>query len=148
MKNKISVISSLFIILTIFVFDFKAFAQEPWTVQQLMPPSELANLINSSSDKKPIIFSIGVAAVIKGSVDIGPVQKPANLQKFKEDLNKLPRNSNIIIYCGCCPFVHCPNIRPAFQLLNEMKFTNQKLLDLTTNIKVDWINKGYPVQSY
>jgi len=50
-----------------------------------------------------------------------------------------------VIYCGCCPFEHCPNVRPAFQLLNEMKFTNQKLLNLSTNLKTDWIDKGYPV---
>jgi hypothetical protein len=27
-----------------------------------------------------------------------------------------------------------------------MRFTNYKLLDLPHNIKIDWINKGYPTQ--
>ncbi len=43
-----------------------------------------------------------------------------------------------------CTIANCPNIRPAFSLLNEMKFTNHKLLDIPKNIKVDWIDKGFP----
>ncbi len=147
--NKNAILSLSAIVFSIIIFQCRiSYAQEPWTEKQLMQPSLLANLINSSSPDKPIIFSIGVAAVIKGSIDIGPVHEEANLEKFRKALENLPRNSNIVIYCGCCPFIHCPNIRPAFRLLNEMKFTNQKLLNLTTNIKVDWINKGYPVQKY
>jgi thiosulfate/3-mercaptopyruvate sulfurtransferase len=148
MKYKNAFVCGLLFTLTVFSFNFPAYAQEPWTVKQLMQPADLANLINSSSPDKPVIFSVGEAAVIKGSVDIGPVREQANLEKFRMALEKLPRSSNIVIYCGCCPFVHCPNVRPAFMLLNEMKFTNQKLLNLNTNIKTDWINKGYPVQSY
>ena len=62
----------------------------------------------------------------------------------KEQLKKLPKNKRVVIYCGCCPFEHCPNVRPAIQLLKQMKFTNYRLLDLPKNIKIDWIDKGYP----
>ena len=148
MKNKISLLTVLSFIYLTFTINNYAFAQEPWRTDQLMQPADLANIINSSSPDKPIVFSIGVAAVIKGSIDIGPVHEPANLEKFRKALEKLPRNSNIVIYCGCCPFIHCPNVRPAFKLLNEMKFTNQKLLNLSTNIQTDWTSKGYPVQPY
>ena len=118
---------------------------EPWTENQLMPPAELAKVINDKNAPQPIVFSIGPDAIIKNSIDIGPAHEKEYISKFREALSKLPKDANIVIYCGCCPFEHCPNIRPAFQLLNEMKFTNQKLLSLQTNIKVDWINKGYPV---
>lgn len=117
---------------------------EPWNENQLMPPAELAAIINNSNAVKPVIFSIGPGAYIRGSVDIGPGKEKDNLKKLKEELSKLPKDANIVIYCGCCPFEHCPNIRPAFQLLNKMKFTNHKLLNLPKNIKVDWIDKGYP----
>ncbi len=70
-----------------------------------------------------------------------------NLLKWKNELQKLPRNTDIVIYCGCCPFEHCPNIRPAFKLLNDMGFTNQKLLNLSHNLKADWIDKGYPIMA-
>jgi hypothetical protein len=61
-------------------------------------------------------------------------------------LSTLPKDANIVIYCGCCPFVKCPNIRPAFTLLNKMGFKKHKLLNLSHNVKTDWIDKGYPVR--
>ncbi|HEY4149447.1 MAG TPA: rhodanese-like domain-containing protein, partial [Chitinophagaceae bacterium] len=80
-----------------------------------------------------------------GSIDIGPARDKDNLDKLKKQLLALPKDADIIIYCGCCPFEHCPNVRPAFSLLNEMQFTHHKLLNLEHNIKIDWISKGYPV---
>ena len=117
---------------------------EPWTENQLMPPAELAKLINDRDAHLPIVFSIGPGAIVKGSIDIGPAKEKDNLKKLKQQLSKLPKDTAIVIYCGCCPFQHCPNIRPAFELLNKMKFTNHKLLNLPKNIKVDWIDKGFP----
>ena len=120
--------------------------EEPWSSSQLLAPSDLAKTINDPKAKQPTVFSVGPGALIKGSIDNGPAKDKENLDKFKVALAKLPKDANIVIYCGCCPFEHCPNIRPAFTLLNEMKFTNQKLLNLEHNIKIDWVNKGYPVQ--
>jgi thiosulfate/3-mercaptopyruvate sulfurtransferase len=122
-----------------------AFAGEPWTSAQLQSPEALASNINDPAAKHPVIFSIGPGAVIKGSIDIGPVRDSVNLAKLRKQLDGLSRDADIVIYCGCCPFVHCPNVRPAFTLLNEMKFTHHKLLNLEHNIKIDWIDKGYPV---
>lgn len=119
--------------------------KEPWTEKQLMAPADLASILNNEGAEKPIIFSIGPGAIIKGSIDIGMTKEKANLDKLKKQLDKLPKNENIIIYCGCCPFEHCPNIRPAFNLLNKMKFTNHKLLNMPHNIKIDWINYNYPI---
>jgi thiosulfate/3-mercaptopyruvate sulfurtransferase len=59
---------------------------------------------------------------------------------------KAARDKEVIIYCGCCPFRRCPNIRPAFELLKKMKFTNLKLLNLPTGLNEDWIHKGYPLE--
>ena len=118
---------------------------EPWTQNQLMPPANLAKLINDNNAHLPIIFSIGPGAIVKGSIDVGPAKEKDNLRSLKHQLSNLPKDTAIVIYCGCCPFKHCPNIRPAFELLNKMKFTNHKLLNLPRNIKVDWIDKGFPV---
>jgi thiosulfate/3-mercaptopyruvate sulfurtransferase len=38
-----------------------------------------------------------------------------------------------------------PYIRPAMALLKNMQFSNYKLLNLPQNVKVDWIDKGYPI---
>lgn len=117
----------------------------PWTAQQLLDPAELARVLKNPSAPQPIIFSIGMQAVIKGSTDIGPVMMPQNLNLLREKLNKLPKNAQIVVYCGCCPFASCPNVRPAMMLLKTMQFTNYKLLNLPQNIKVDWIDKDYPL---
>jgi thiosulfate/3-mercaptopyruvate sulfurtransferase len=120
-------------------------AQSPvtWTNDQLLQPSELATVLKDNKEI-PVIFSIGPGAVIPHSKDIGMIKEEENMKKFKQELENLSKDTSIIIYCGCCPYEHCPNVRPAIQLLKEMKFTNYKLLDLPHNIKIDWINKGYP----
>jgi hypothetical protein len=94
----------------------------------------------------PVIFSIGPGAIIPHSKDIGMIKESENMQKFKDQLAALAKDTQIVIYCGCCPFEHCPNVRPAIQLLKDLNFTNFKLLDLPHNIKIDWIDKGYPTQ--
>jgi hypothetical protein len=119
--------------------------EEPWTPGQLLAPAELAKTIGDPAAKQPMVFSIGPGAVIRGSIDIGPGRDSNNIKKLRQQLSQLPKDANIVIYCGCCPFVHCPNIRPAFALLNEMKFTHPQLLNIEHNIKTDWIDKGYPV---
>jgi thiosulfate/3-mercaptopyruvate sulfurtransferase len=118
---------------------------EPWTKQQLLEPTDLAKTINNPKAVQPLIYCVGPQAIIKNSIEIGSAQVPSNLYNFKQQISRLPKNANIVIYCGCCPFDVCPNVRPAVNLLKEMKFTNFKLLNLPRNIKVDWIDHGYPV---
>ena len=119
---------------------------EPWTSIQLMNPADLAKIINDPSAKQPILFCIGPSGLIKNAIDIGPTKDEENIAKLKTAVSNLSKDTAIVIYCGCCPFADCPNVRPAFKLLNEMKFTNHKLLNLSENLKVDWINKGYPMK--
>lgn len=132
------------IFVSLFFCMQNANAQNPqnWTSKQLLAPAELAPVLKTKN--APVIFSIGPAATIPTSIEIGMVKDKANLDKFKKQLNALPKNTKIVVYCGCCPYEHCPNVRPAIDVLNEMKFTNYKLLDLPHNIKTDWISKGYP----
>jgi hypothetical protein len=147
MKTKILII--LFFAITISGFSFGKISSpgnsDPWTPQQLLAPADLAKVLNNPKAPQPIIFSIGMQAIVKGSIDIGPVMMSENLNKLKQKLNKLPKNALVVVYCGCCPFSRCPNVRPAMQLLKDMQFTNYKLLNLPDNIKVDWIDKNYPI---
>jgi len=118
---------------------------DPWTPQQLLAPADLAKVLNDPKAPQPTIYSIGMQAIIKGSIDIGPAMNTENMNTLKEKLNKLPKNTQIVVYCGCCPFSRCPNVRPAMELLKNMQFTNYKLLNLPQNVKVDWIDKDYPM---
>ena len=117
----------------------------PWKASQLMQPATLANLIKSG--KKIRIYNIGVVDDIPGAVNLGAASEKDNLVKFGEAIKKIPRNELIVVYCGCCPFDRCPNIRPAFKMLQDQKFSKGMLLNLPTNLNTDWVKKGYPLKS-
>lgn len=131
------------------IYTGKAHAQqksEPWRQDQLMATNVLAAKIKSKQTAGLVILSIGPDAIIEGSVDIGPTQEEANLAKLRNYLEQIPKDKKVILYCGCCPFDKCPNIRPAFSMLNKMAFKNAELLNIPKNIKVDWIDKDYPTK--
>ncbi len=131
--------------LSVIVSCNNSYAQNPvnWTSDQLTPPAELAATFKANKEL-PVIFSVGPGAIIPNSIDIGMVKDEKNLAKLQQELSKLPTSTNVLIYCGCCPYEHCPDVRPAIALLKSMKFINYHLLDLPHNIKTDWITKGYP----
>ena len=119
---------------------------EPWTEEQLVEPAALAQRIETTDAQNlPVIISLGAGNIIPGSKDTGASGEKAGIERLSKELEGLPKDTEIVLYCGCCPFNVCPNVRPAFSLLNEMKFTNHHLLNLRENIKVDWIDKGYAV---
>jgi thiosulfate/3-mercaptopyruvate sulfurtransferase len=118
---------------------------EPWTSKDLMEPDALAAMLNNSKSQKPVIFNIGPLADIKGAVNIGSTASKANLDKFSKSLAAVPKDKIVVIYCGCCPFRSCPNIRPAFNILKERGYTKARLLNLKQNLKIDWIDYGYPI---
>lgn len=127
-------------------FFQKASAQNPvnWTPEQLLQPSELAKVLVADKNL-PLIYSVGPGASIPHSIAVGMTNDENNLKAFKKKLNGTGKEASIVIYCGCCPFEHCPNVRPAINVLKELHFTHYKLLNLSHNLKADWIDKGYPV---
>ncbi len=136
----------LIILTATVLFTFSLHAQTPvnWTQEQLMEPSELANIITNKTDSV-IIISVGPFNTIPGAIHTGMGGEKKGLEKFKTQLGTIDKNSKIVIYCGCCPFDKCPNVRPAIDVLKEMNFTNYYLLDMPRNIKINWTDKGYPV---
>jgi hypothetical protein len=142
MKNTIRA----FLLVTFF-FGASAFLRQtdPWTPSQLLEPAELAATLRNPSAHPPLVICVGPSGVIRGSVEAGPAKEAANLEKLRTLLGKEDRGRQVVIYCGCCPFAHCPNVRPAFAVLAEMKFRNARLLNLSHNIKIDWLDHGYPV---
>ena len=121
-------------------------AQNPvnWTPKQLMEPAMLASDINANKDL-PLIINVGPAPTIPHSQDIGSTKEKEGQDLLVARLKNIPKDRKIVIYCGCCPFEHCPNVRPAINVLKQLNFTNYYLLNLPHNIKTDWIDKGFPV---
>lgn len=126
-----------------------ASAPDPWKNSDLIEPNALAARITGSAAKPKILY-VGFpilyrGAHISGAELAGPASKPEGLELLKQTAAKLPRDQDLIIYCGCCPWDRCPNVRPAFRLLHEMGFTRLKLVTIPTDMSTDWITKGYPV---
>jgi len=115
-----------------------------WTKDQLMDPATLATQLRADKDV-PVIICVGPGASIPNSIDVGTAKDETNLEKLKKEVNKLPRDTKLVVYCGCCPFEHCPNVKPAMDALKAMNFTNYYLLNLPVNLKKDWIDKGFPI---
>lgn len=145
MKQKLLYVAIIAIALIALYSFQKGNSEMLWTDQQLLQPADLAQMINNKSADIPVIFNIGPAGSIKGAIEIGATGEAENLAKLKTQLKSIPKNKPVVIYCGCCPFNHCPNIRPGFKLLTEMGYNNRMLLNLSHNLKMDWIDKGYPM---
>lgn len=118
---------------------------DPWNVNQLMSTKTLANRITQNQMKNTVVINIGPDAIIKNSYNAGAGKEEKNIEKLQNYLKNISKDKEVIIYCGCCPFNVCPNIRPAFKAVTNAGFKNVKLLNIPKNIKVDWIDKGYPM---
>lgn len=120
-------------------------AANPWADNQLIEPSLLAGILKTGGNNSPLIFNMGIVEDIKGAKHIGALTNEINAESLKTALHGIAKTKPIIIYCGCCPFAKCPNIRPAFLELKKLGFTNVQVLNLPVNLKTNWINKGYPL---
>ena len=158
MTTKAKLIRSL-ILLSIFALVASSLAQTPAKPAsatdelppgspQLLQADELAQAMKGS--QKPLVLYVGpnafyAQAHIPGAENIGPVAKPEGMEKLRARAAQLPKDGSVVIYCGCCPWDHCPNIRPAFAELKKAGFTKVRVLYLAKSFGVDWADKGLPV---
>lgn len=117
----------------------------PFSSENLMEPAILAQKINQDKMDDLLLIHIGFQNFIKGSVNAGPATEPEGIERLKELVREVPKDQEIVLYCGCCPMDVCPNIHPGYDLLHEMGYTQIKILNLTSSIKADWLDKDYPV---
>lgn len=120
----------------------------PWTDAQTVQPAEL-NKELSNPKTSPLVLFVGfqhlyTAGHIKGAQYHGSGGSADGLAQIKAWAAALPRSANLVIYCGCCPLDHCPNLRPAFTALHDLGLTKLRVLILPTSFEVDWANKGLP----
>src|SRR5215469_17281011 len=128
----------------------RAFQASRIASSHLINPDELVRILQSSKSDKPLLIHVGshvlyTQAHIPGSEYIGPASDATALQRLRARVESLPRNKFIVIYCGCCPWTHCPNMQPADDALHAMGFTHVKSLYIANNFGTDWVDKGYPV---
>lgn len=117
---------------------------------RLINPEELVKLLQGSKGAKPLMIQVGShvlfeQAHIPGSEYIGPASSEIGLKQLRKRVDALPRTKFIVLYCGCCPWGHCPNVKPADDALRVLGFTNVKVLYIPDNFGANWVDKGYPV---
>jgi thiosulfate/3-mercaptopyruvate sulfurtransferase len=115
----------------------------------LIQPEDLAASLDSPSLPKPLVLHVGFRTMydqshIPGSDYAGPGNTPAGLQFLSDRVAEVPRETAIVIYCGCCPWNSCPNIAAAYDTLHGLGFTKVKVLYIANNFGTDWVDKGYP----
>lgn len=130
---------------------FSAIGQQsdPWPSTALVVPATLAAQLKT--DSTPHIFFVGFPILFKGAhipkaAFTGPCSKQEGMDLLSQAMKALPHDAEIVIYCGCCPFVRCPNVRPAYRALKDAGYTNIKVLELDTSLHTDWVEKGYPIE--
>ena len=116
----------------------------------LINPEELVKILQSAQGEKPLMIQVGShvlyeQAHIPGSEYIGPASYESGLQQLRKRVEALPRRKFIVVYCGCCPWSHCPNVKPADDALRALGFANVKVLYIPDNFGANWVDKGYPV---
>ena len=117
---------------------------------RLINPDDLVKILQSPNGEKPLMIQVGshvlyTQAHIPGSEYIGPASGESGLQLLRKRVGPLPRTRFVVLYCGCCPWSHCPNVKPADDALRAMGFTNVKVLFIPGNFGMDWVEKGFPV---
>jgi thiosulfate/3-mercaptopyruvate sulfurtransferase len=133
------------------VFLLPARAAEPVSAtqiprNQLIQPAALHRELQAGHP--PLILQVGsrmlfAEAHIPGAEYAGPAATPQGLDALRHRVANLSRSQPIVLYCGCCPWEHCPNIAPAWLLLHRMGFTHARALFLAHNFGADWVRQGY-----
>lgn len=137
----------VFTIALIFSGLAATYAQSPdWKKEQLMPTKELADKITANAKDKPLIFNVGPMDNIKGAIPVGAATNITFADKMKGNLAMENKNRAVVVYCGCCSYHSCPNIKPAYDILQSQGFKNTKVLELPEGLKPDWVAKDYPME--
>jgi hypothetical protein len=124
---------------------------DPWRAGELFDAATIAAKLKGPAADQPLILQVGFQALYK-SVRIpnakyaGPDSTADGLANLEQQVKGVAKNRAIVLYCGCCPWEKCPNIRPAVTKLHELGFTNLQVLKIPTNLHTDWVVPGYPVE--
>ena len=128
----------------------KAAASVPAT--DLVQPAQLASLLEAPAASRPLVLQVGFRTLydqahIPGSEYAGPASTDAGLKALRDRVAALPKDSAIVLYCGCCPWARCPNVAAAYDTLHGLGFSNVKVVYIADNFGSDWVDKGYPTVS-
>jgi len=121
------------------------------TIGPLLAPAALAARIDDVKAGKVAVLYVGPDALfgrghVPGARKLGAVDSEEGRRALAAALASVPPETEIVLYCGCCPVASCPNVRPASAALRALGRPNARVLDLPTRFATDWADKGYPVE--
>ena len=124
---------------------------DPWTHGQVMTPESLAKELSGPASDRPAVVCVGVESLyqtahVSGAVLEGPGREPKGIEAITKWAHDVPRDKEVVLYCGCCPWTQCPNIRPAFRALHALGFRRLRVVEIDQDFAHDWVAKGYPVE--
>lgn len=125
-------------------------AGDPWAKAEFVEPAALAAELHAA--KPPVILCTAFSVLYRSkriphAIEAGPGNSPEGIALLRKAAANLPKNADIVLYCGCCPMARCPNIRPAYRVLHEMGFRHVRVLNIPTNMHEEWFSKGYPAET-
>ena len=128
----------------------KTLVPSPIPDADLLSAQDLAKILQSPQPERPVLIYVGFRlpysqAHIPDSEYFGPAADAAVVQRLQKHMEALPRNKFVVVYCGCCPWSRCPNVKPAYEALHNLGFKKLKVLYIADNLGSDWVAKGYPV---
>lgn len=123
----------------------------PEPLGPMLKPADLVQRLDDVKSGKLVVLYVGPdvlyrQARIPGARLLPETSTEAGRAALTRELDATPKDTEIVVYCGCCPYRSCQNVRPASQVIRASGRTNAKYLDLPINLKTDWTSKGYPVE--
>ncbi len=125
---------------------------DPWSPADLLAPAALAKeLAAPGAGERPVLLCVGFlplyhGAHIPGATLAGPTSRPEGIAALRKAVQDLPADRPLVIYCGCCPFEDCPNVRPAFTTLQAMGFRRIRVVLMPHDFAHDWTQQGFPIE--
>jgi thiosulfate/3-mercaptopyruvate sulfurtransferase len=119
------------------------------TKSDLVQPEDVAKSLALPEARRPMLVHVGFptlykSAHIAGSVYAGPCRNQSGRDDLTRLLQSVPKDRAIVLYCGCCPWEHCPNVIPAFRIARSLGLKNAKILYISQNMQHDWVDRGLP----
>ena len=110
---------------------------------------QLAQQLADSTATRPELLHVGFAPLfrsghIPGSRYVGPGNRADGIARLQKALAAIPADRPVVLYCGCCPWQDCPNVRPAFAAAKASGHAQVRVLHVAGNLERDWIDRGLP----
>lgn len=146
-RNRRCFYAQLLVLFSFLAMAALALAADSTNMKTISPPDLVQTLAGKGA--KPLLLQVGshlffVQAHIPGSEYVGAGNTVEGIEHLRQRVSGLPKTADIVLYCGCCPWSHCPNVNPAYETLQKMGFTHVKVLYIANNFGADWVDRGYP----